>query len=58
MEKKTYKDLKDGDTVYIVNGADVFEELTIKIREVQYHPRNICSFLFHYMPQLMKREVA
>ena len=39
MEKKTYKDLKDGDTVYIVDGSEVFEELTIKIREVQYHPR-------------------
>ena len=36
MEKKTYKDLKDGDTVYVVDGVDVFEELTIKIREVQY----------------------
>ena len=40
MEKKTYKDLKDGDTVYVVNGAEGFEELTIKIRE-EYHPRMI-----------------
>lgn len=37
MEKKTYKDLKDGDIVYVVDGADVFEELTVKIREEQ-HP--------------------
>ena len=37
MEKKTYKDLKDGDIVYVVSGADVFEELTVKIREEQ-HP--------------------
>ena len=36
MAKKTYKDLKDGDTVYVVDGAVSFEELTIKIREVQY----------------------
>ena len=36
MEKKTYKDLKDGDTVYVVDGADAFEELTVKIREEQY----------------------
>ena len=36
MEKKTYKDLKDGDTVYMVESADVFEELTVKIREEQY----------------------
>ena len=40
MEKKTYKDLKDGDTVYVVNGAEGFEELTIKIRE-EYYPRMI-----------------
>ena len=40
MEKKTYKDLKDGDTVYVVDGAESFEELTIKIREEQ-HPRMI-----------------
>lgn len=40
MEKKTYKDLKDGDTVYMVENADVFEELTVKIRE-EYHPRMI-----------------
>ena len=40
MEKKTYKDLKDGDTVYVVNGAESFEELTIKIRE-EYYPRMI-----------------
>ena len=36
MEKKTYKDLKDGDIVYVVDGAESFEELTIKIREEQY----------------------
>ena len=36
MSKKTYKDLKDGDTVYVVDGADVFEELTVKIREENY----------------------
>ena len=36
MEKKTYKDLKDGDIVYVVDGADSFEELTVKIREEQY----------------------
>ena len=36
MEKKTYKDLKDGDIVYVVDGAESFEELTIKIREIQY----------------------
>ena len=53
MEKKTYKDLKDGDTVYVVDGADVFEELTVKIRE-ENHPHMIendelCYFLelFH-----------
>ena len=40
MAKKTYKDLKDGDTVYMVESADVFEELTVKIREEQ-HPRMI-----------------
>ena len=40
MEKKTYKDLKDGDIVYVVDGADGFEELTVKIREEQ-HPRMI-----------------
>ena len=40
MEKKTYKDLKDDDTVYVVDGANAFEELTIKIREEQ-HPRMI-----------------
>ena len=40
MEKKTYKDLKDGDIVYVVDGAESFEELTIKIREEQ-HPRMI-----------------
>ena len=40
MEKKTYKDLKDGDTVYVVDGADVFEVLTVKIREEQ-HPRRM-----------------
>ena len=40
MEKKTYKDLKDGDIVYVVDGAEGFEELTIKIRE-EYHPRMI-----------------
>ena len=40
MEKKTYKDLKDGDTVYMVENADVFEELTVKIRE-EYYPRMI-----------------
>ena len=37
MEKKTYKDLKDGDIVYVVDGAESFEELTVKIREEQ-HP--------------------
>ena len=37
MEKKTYKDLKDGDIVYVVDGAAAFEELTVKIRE-EYHP--------------------
>ena len=40
MAKKTYKDLKDGDTVYVVNGAESFEELTIKIRE-EYYPQMI-----------------
>ena len=40
MEKKTYKDLKDGDIVYVVDGANAFEELPIKIREEQ-HPRMI-----------------
>ena len=40
MEKKTYKDLKDGDTVYVVDGAAAFEELTVKIREEQ-HPRRM-----------------
>ena len=40
MEKKTYKDLKDGDTVYVVDGANAFDELTVKIRE-EYHPRMI-----------------
>ena len=40
MEKKTYKDLKDGDTVYVVDGADGFEELTVKIRE-EYYPQMI-----------------
>ena len=40
MEKKTYKDLKDGDTVYMVESADVFEELTVKIRE-EYYPQMI-----------------
>ena len=40
MEKKTYKDLKDGDIVYMVENADVFEELTVKIRE-EYYPRMI-----------------
>ena len=37
MEKKTYKDLKDGDIVYVVDGVNAFEELTVKIREEQ-HP--------------------
>ena len=37
MEKKTYKDLKDGDIVYVVDGAAAFEELTVKIKEEQ-HP--------------------
>ena len=41
MEKKTYKDLKDGDTVYVVDGADAFEELTVKIREEQHTRRMI-----------------
>ena len=41
MEKKTYKDLKDGDTVYVVDGADAFEELTVKIREEQHSRRMI-----------------
>ena len=36
MEKKTYKDLKDGDIVYVVDGAAAFEELTVKIKEEQY----------------------
>ena len=40
MEKKTYKDLKDGDIVYVVDGAESFEELTIKIRE-EYYPQMI-----------------
>ena len=40
MEKKTYKDLKDGDTVYMVESADVFEELTVKIKE-EYYPQMI-----------------
>ena len=40
MTKKTYKDLKDGDTVYMVESADVFEELTVKIRE-EYYPQMI-----------------
>ena len=40
MEKKTYKDLKDGDTVYVVDGANAFEELTVKIRE-EYYPQMI-----------------
>ena len=40
MEKKTYKDLKDGDIVYVVDGAAAFEELTVKIRE-EYHPQMI-----------------
>ena len=40
MEKKTYKDLKDGDTVYVVDGAAAFEELIVKIKEEQ-HPRMI-----------------
>ena len=40
MSKKTYKDLKDGDTVYMVESADVFEELTVKIRE-EYYPQMI-----------------
>ena len=37
MEKKTYKDLKDGDIVYVVDRADAFQELTVKIRE-ENHP--------------------
>ena len=36
MEKKTYKDLKDGDIVYVVDGAAAFEELTVKIKEEYY----------------------
>ena len=40
MEKKTYKDLKDGDIVYVVDGAAAFEELTVKIKE-EYHPQMI-----------------
>ena len=36
MEKKTYKDLKDGDIVYVVDGAAAFEGLTVKIKEEQY----------------------
>ena len=40
MEKKTYKDLKDGDTGYVVDRADAFEELTVKIKE-EYHPQMI-----------------
>ena len=40
MEKKTYKDLKDGDIVYVVDGAAAFEELIVKIKE-EYHPRMI-----------------
>ena len=40
MEKKTYKDLKDGDIVYVVDGAAAFEELTVKIKK-EYHPRMI-----------------
>ena len=40
MAKKTYKDLKDGDTVYMVESADVFKELTVKIRE-EYYPQMI-----------------
>ena len=56
MEKKTYKDFKDGDIVYVVDGVDGFGELTVKIRE-EYHPQMIeneeydelCQFLelFH-----------
>ena len=40
MEKKTYKDLKDGDIVYVVDGAAAFEEFTVKIKE-EYHPQMI-----------------
>ena len=40
MEKKTYKDLKNGDIVYVVDGADAFEELTVKIRK-EYYPQMI-----------------
>ena len=40
MEKKTYKDLKDGDIVYVVDGVDGFDELTVKIKE-EYHPQMI-----------------
>ena len=34
MEKKTYKDLKDGDIVYVVDGANTFEELPLKSENV------------------------
>ena len=40
MEKKTYNDLKDGDTVYVVDGEAAFEELTVKIRK-DYYPQMI-----------------
>ena len=32
--------MKDGDIVYVVDGAAAFEELTVKIKE-EYHPRMI-----------------
>ena len=60
MEKKTYKDLKDGDIVYVVDGSDVFEELTVKIREEQ-HPIMINEedeekYELHYFLELFHKD--
>ena len=60
MEKKTYKDLKDGDIVYVVSGADVFEEFTVKIREEQ-HPIMINEedeekYELHYFLELFHKD--
>ena len=52
MEKKTYKDLKDGDIVYVVDGANTFEELPIKIRERKY-PLTIEEVQY---PQMIEEE--
>ena len=56
MEKKTYKDLKDGDIVYVVDGADVFEVLTVKIREEQYSRMIEEKDELHYFLELFHQD--